>query len=128
MRIQWIVWSVCSITGLLQANLAAAQWGTIKGQVTVTGTLSELPVLVKKGNSAAKDSSICAAADIPDESRVINAQSNGLANVVIWLIQKPSTIHPDLLQSKAAEVVLHQTGASTFRTSRSCGQTRSSAS
>jgi hypothetical protein len=98
------------IAGLLLVNAARAQWGTIKGQVTVTGILSELPLLVKKGDSAVKDSSICAAADIPDESRVINAQSNGLANVVISLTQKPVTIHPDLLRSKEPEVVLHQTG------------------
>lgn len=95
---------------LLSIASAEAQWGTIKGQVTVTGTVSELPVLVKSGEPATKDSSICAAADIPNESIIINPRSKGLANVVFWLSQKPTSIHPDLIKSKEPEVVLRQTG------------------
>ena len=95
---------------LLAGSGADAQWGTIKGQVKVVGTLPELPVFVKEGDPAAKDPSVCAAADIPDESLVVHPKSNGLANVVICLRQTPAKIHPDLTLSKKKEVTVKLKG------------------
>lgn len=95
---------------LLFANTAESQWGTIKGQVKVDGEIPEQPVFVKKGDTKARDADVCAAEDIPDESLLVDSQSNGLANVVIYLKRKPAKIHPDLVKSKNDEVIFNQKG------------------
>lgn len=43
--------SLCVLTAVAQlaGNPALAQWGTIKGQNTVTGTMPKLPPLIAKG-------------------------------------------------------------------------------
>lgn len=109
-----LVWSAASVTmvtlGMFSAKPAAAQWGTIKGQVIVSDKVAALPLLVKKGDAAAKDSAVCAAEDVPDESLVVDAESGGIANVVVWLSKKPTKVHPDLAKSKEAEVTFDQKG------------------
>lgn len=94
--------------GLFSGTSAQAQWGSLKGQVTLTGSAPALKLLVKKGDAAVKDGTVCAAEDVPDESLVVDADSKGIANVVIWLAKKPTKIHPELAKSKDAEVVFDQ--------------------
>lgn len=103
-------WAVTATVGLMATPSAQAQWGSIKGQVLVTGDFVTLKPLVMKGNAAVKDSSVCAAEDVPDESVVVDPSTKGLANVVIWLAKKPSKTHPDLAKSKEPEVVFDQKG------------------
>ena len=55
-----------------------------------------LPLLVKKTIGGQGSQPVCAARDIPNESLVIDPETNAIANVVIWLVKKPSQIHPDL--------------------------------
>lgn len=103
--------AVCTVSAIgLAPATAQAQWGTIKGKVTVTGDFTALKPLVVKGDAAAKDSSVCAADNVPDESVVVDPETKGLANVVVWLAKKPAKIHPDLAKSKDAEVVFDQKG------------------
>lgn len=103
--------TVCTVTAMgLSPLTAQAQWGTIKGQVTVTGDVVTLKPLIAKGDAAAKDAAVCAADNVPDESVVIDPESKGLANVVVWLAKKPAKIHPDLAKSKESEVVFDQKG------------------
>lgn len=85
---------------------AWAQWGNIKGKVVVEGDIKSLPLLVKKGDASVKDAAVCAAEDVPDESVVFDAESKGLANVVVYLRRTPSQIHPDLKKS-AEPIVLY---------------------
>ena len=94
----------------LNSNSAEAQWGNVKGQVTVSGDVAPLKLLVTKGDSKVRDSSVCAAEDVPDESLVIDAKTRGIANVVVWMVKKPAKIHPDLVKPKEAEVVFDQKG------------------
>jgi hypothetical protein len=94
----------------LNSNSAEAQWGNVKGQVTVSGDVAPLKLLVTKGDSKVRDSSVCAAEDVPDESLVVDAKTKGIANVVVWMVKKPAKIHPDLVKSKEAEVVFDQKG------------------
>ena len=105
-RVWFTACAALAAVGLLSIGTANAQWGTITGRVTVTGKLPQLPVLVKKGDANVRDGSVCAAADIPDESRVSDPESQGLANVLIWPIKKPTQTHPDLEQSRSKEVAL----------------------
>lgn len=108
------IWStacaVVTCSAILSANPASAQWGTIKGKITVSGDIKPPSLIVAKGNAAVKDAAVCAAADIPDESLMIDADTKGLANVIIWLEKKPAKIHPDLVKSKNAEVEFDQKG------------------
>ncbi len=103
-------WAVAASVGLLSTQPAHAQWGTLKGQVTLTGKIDPLNPLVKKGAAAARDPSVCAADDVPNESLVVDPATNGIANVVIWIVKKPDEIHPDLVKSKNAEVAFDQKG------------------
>ena len=89
---------------------AAGDWGTIKGQILAGGAVTPLKLLVTKGDAAAKDSAVCAAEDVPDESLVVDAKTGGIANVVVYLQKKPATVHPDLEKSKNRTVVFDQKG------------------
>ncbi len=89
---------------------AAGDWGTIKGQILAGGPVAPLKLLVTKGDASAKDSAVCAALDVPDESLVVDAKTGGIANVVVYLQKKPAAVHPDLEKSKDAEVVFDQKG------------------
>ena len=89
---------------------ASGDWGTIKGQVLAGGPVAPLKLLITKDDASAKDSAVCAAQDVPDESLVIDAKTSGIANVVVYLQKKPAKVHPDLEKSKDAEVVFDQKG------------------
>jgi len=105
----WASASAVAATVGLFSPTAEAQWGTIKGQVTVDGKFAPLKNLVNKGDAAAKDAAVCAADDVPNESVVIDPASNGLANVVVWVSTKPAKIHPDLVKA-TPEVTFDQKG------------------
>lgn len=89
---------------------AAAEWGTIEGQILFDGDAPSLTPRVKKGDAAAKDSAVCAAEEVPDETVVINPESKGVANVVVYLRKAPADVHPDLKASAEKEVEFDQKG------------------
>ncbi|HET6425504.1 MAG TPA: hypothetical protein VFG20_17580 [Planctomycetaceae bacterium] len=91
-------------------GLASAQWGGIKGQVVLDGALPKLPDLVQKGNAAAKDAAVCAVNGVPDEKIIVDADSKGISNVVIYLRKKPAKIHPELAKPKEATLTYDQVG------------------
>ena len=93
-----------------QTKAGTGDWGTIKGQVLADGNVAPLKLLVTKGDAAAKDSAVCAAQDVPDESLVVDAKTGGIANVVVYLQKKPAKVHPELAKSKAPTVVFDQKG------------------
>ena len=88
---------------------AKGDWGSIKGQIVADGDVPQ-KFHHKQGDATAKDPTVCAAQDVPDESLVVDAKSGGVANVVIYLQKKPAKVHPDLEKSKDAEVVFDQKG------------------
>lgn len=94
--------------GFGSVSSADAQWGTIKGKVTVTGDFAALKPLVRKGDASVKDPAVCSKEEVPDESVIIDPATKGIANVVIWLGKKPAKIHPSLTKSKDKEVVFDQ--------------------
>lgn len=87
---------------------AADEWGNLQGQVVVKGDLPEAPFLFRKGDPLARDTAICAAMDVPDDSLVVDPAGRGLANVFVYLKDPPARIHPDLRNSPQppAEAVL----------------------
>lgn len=61
--------------------------GTLKGRVVYQGAFQSLPPLYAKG-AAPKDTEVCGAEAIPDESVIVN--EGGLANVFIYLPKAPA--------------------------------------
>jgi len=72
------------------------------------GTPPAGKLLIKKGDAAAKDSAVCAAADLPDEGLIVDSETKGVANVFVYLEKAPAKIHPDAKKPAAAETVFDQ--------------------
>lgn len=102
--------AVIALAGTVYSGSAQAQWGTVKGQVVLDGALPKIDLLVPKGKADVRDAAVCAAQDVPDEKLVVDAESKGIANVVIYMAKKPEKIHPDLVKSKEKEVTFDQKG------------------
>jgi len=105
-----LVWSAAALICAAMTSSARAQWGSIKGQVVLDGKLDDLKPLVKKGDAAAKDAAVCAANDVPDESVVVDAKTNGVANVFVYLTKKPDKVHEKFNKPAEAEVIWDQMG------------------
>ncbi len=104
-------WAITAMIASTQTSTTSAQdWGSIKGQIIVDGNIAPLKLLVKKGDASVKDSAVCAAQDVPDESLVIDEKTKGIANVVVYLQKKPAKVHPSHEKSSVAEVVFDQKG------------------
>lgn len=63
--------------------------GSVSGVIKFKGAAPELPVLIQKGDKTAKDSEVCAAEAVPDESLVVNKENNGIANVFVYMRKAP---------------------------------------
>lgn len=89
---------LCPVTAaLLQVNpLDADDWGSIRGQIVVEDEISERPLLITKGADV-KDNEVCEAEDYYSEDLSIDKESKGLANVFVYLVKKPKSIHADLI-------------------------------
>lgn len=94
----------------LSVNVAHAQWGGVKGQVVLDGAVPKSKDLIRKGDAAAKDAAVCAAEGVADESLVVDSESKGIANVIVYLKKKPKNVHPSLAKPAAAELVYDQKG------------------
>lgn len=80
--------------------------GILKGKITLKGAAPELPPLVKKGDPAAKDSAVCAAMNVADESLIV--KGGAIANVVIYLQKSPAGYKAPAVP--ANEVIFDQKG------------------
>ncbi len=94
------------IVGLASSAPAPAQWGAVEGQFLLDGDIPKLAPL----DTAGKDAEICPPGSIPDESLIVDPQSKGIANVVLYLSKPPDKIHPDLAASAEKEIVFDQKG------------------
>ncbi len=78
-------------------------WGTLKGQFVLDGAPLPATFLPTGG----KDGQVCDVMPIPDQSLVVDAQSKGIANIVVYA-RKVSRIHESAKEAAAAEVVFDQ--------------------
>jgi hypothetical protein len=85
------------------------EFGTITGQFLLEGDIPKLPPLVEKGNTRINDPAICAAADVPDDSLVVDPKSKGIANIFVYLA-KAEKVHHRLKESAKKEVEFDQKG------------------
>jgi hypothetical protein len=115
MRIRrWFVIAVAvatmaTIGGGSHRLVAADGYGSVTGQFVIDGDIPVLPPFVEKGK-AVQDPAVCAAAaDIPDDTLVVDPESKGIQHIFVYL-PKATAVHPDLKASKAKEVVFDQKG------------------
>jgi len=94
------------------AETAAAGYGSLVGTIKYEGTPKELPPLVAAGDPTLKpeDKAVCAATAVPNESLVVNPNSNGLANAIIFLEKRPGNIKPELASPPTEKVLFDQKG------------------
>ncbi len=78
--------AVLSVLSLAPA--VAEDWGTVTGQVIVSGTAPAAELLHKK-DAAIKDKEVCATVDTYKDDLVINPDNKGLANVFVYLAKAP---------------------------------------
>lgn len=105
-----LVIGLAGLFGFLSATSVQAQWGTLKGKVLLDGDVPAQKLLVRKGDAAAKDPEVCAAQDVPDDSVLVDANSKGIANAVVWMVKKPAKIHPDLAKPADPQILFDQVG------------------
>ena len=83
----------------------AEPWGNLRGQFIYDGTPATLENIV-----ATKDKDFCGKHDIPNETLVINKESKGIGNVVVYLYLKreddPPPIHESYTSEAEAKVTL----------------------
>jgi hypothetical protein len=99
-----------ALLGIGLSQSASAQWGTLKGQVLLDGEIPTIKPLVAKGDGTARDAAVCAAQAVPDEKLVVDPETKGIANVVIYLPKKPEKVFPGLEKSANATVSFDQKG------------------
>jgi len=92
------------------AVVQAVEWGTIEGQFVLDGDAPKLDPKVRKGDATAKDAAVCAAENVPNETLVVDPESKGIANVIVYLRKAPADIHPDLKSSKSKSIDFDQKG------------------
>src|SRR5262245_4166008 len=85
----------------------AGEYGTITGQFLLEGTIPQLNAVVTAGDMKVNDPAICSAADVPDDSLVVDPAMKGIANVFVYL-PKAEKVHPKLVASKVKEVNFDQ--------------------
>lgn len=85
---------------LLSGFTHAADWGNLSGQFIYDGQ-PPTPPLVK----ITKDKECCGKLNVVDESLVVNAETKGIANVILYLY--PSTTSSGSLSAKAAQIPIH---------------------
>lgn len=94
---------------LLASVASAADWGSVSGQLVLQGAVPE-PVLLHKKNAPIKDAATCAAKDTFNEGLIVDPDSKGIANIVVYPYRYKGDIHPDLAEPKEQVVVFDQKG------------------
>lgn len=106
----------CYVTAALawaaMFNTAAAEegYGSITGQFVFDGEIPVLKPLETKG----KDDPTCPADNVPDDSLVVDKDSKGIENILIYLRSKAKSVHPSLKESKVKQLDFDQKGCRFF--------------
>jgi len=79
-------------------------FGDITGEVVFDGDAPPAELLVKKGDNV-KDSAVCAAEDVPNETLEVNADSKGIKNVFVYLEKAPAGAK---IEEPTGEVIFDQ--------------------
>lgn len=80
------------VAPVVGAVLAAAEPAKLTGVIRFDGNPPALDPVVKKGDANTPNPEVCAAADVPNESLVVNQGNKGIANVFIYLAKAPEGV------------------------------------
>ena len=86
---------------------ASDGFGSISGQFILDGPIPETQSIIRKGDSAVKDSKCCAAQELFSRAFVVNGKSKGIRHIFVYM-RRTKVIHPDLKNSNEQEVVFDQ--------------------
>ncbi len=93
-RILRVVFFLSLVSSTLADVALSVEWGNLKGRVVYDGDVPPLLPL-----EITRDEEVCGKHNLVDESLVVNAENNGLQNVVIWLSSKTKVpVHPALAE------------------------------
>lgn len=106
----WGLLALVATAVMAVGTTAEAQWGDVKGRVILSGPAPEMKLIVKKGDNSVKDAAVCAAQDIPNEELVVDPETKGIANVVVYLPKAPAKINPELKADPMVTVLYDQKG------------------
>jgi len=87
----------------IAAEATATKWATLKGKFVYKGE----PPILKALSTGGKDGAVCDQHSIPDESLLVDPQSSGIKNVVVFA-RKVSRVHDSYKADKDQEVVFDQ--------------------
>jgi hypothetical protein len=105
-RSRWAA-GLCSLTLVLTASSVSAQFADLEGQIILDGEIPTLTPYVMKDDPAVKDTTVCAADDVPNQNLVVDAETMGVANVIIW-VKKPTKVNPELAAVPSEPIVQDQ--------------------
>ncbi|QDT55051.1 hypothetical protein Pan44_30920 [Caulifigura coniformis] len=112
---RWLVLGMAAVAGLQAPSIVhAAETGTIVGQFIYDGAVPTLAPKVAKGDATARDAATCANDEVPDESLVVDPESKGIANIIVYLRKAPANIPAELKESKEKNLVVDQKGCRYF--------------
>jgi hypothetical protein len=111
-KLQRSVWTCLAASGLALCGgiAAAAELGTIEGQIVLDGDAPALDPLVRKGDSTAKDAAVCAAEEVPNEALIVDPTSKGIANVFVFMRKAPAGMPAELKSSEKKTIEFDQKG------------------
>ncbi len=87
------------------ASSASAQWGDLKVKFVYDGTPPKPNAI-----AADKDPQVCAAHPLFDESLIVDPDSKGIANVVVYVRTKGVKVHPDYAKTANDKLVFDNKG------------------
>lgn len=95
---------VCSLA-LLAAPAGGQEWGDLEGQFIFKGTPPAPTKIVPD-----KDVAVCGKVGLVSEQLVVDKQSKGIANIIVFLLSAPGAkvkIHPDLEKPPTEGVLIN---------------------
>ncbi len=84
--------------------------GTLRGTVRLEGSVPALPPWVKAGDKSVMDCQVCAAAEIPNDSLLVDPRTNGIANVFVYLSKAPAGYMESRPTAPSEPAVMHTQG------------------
>ncbi len=104
MRKRLVLGSALLLMGCLAANAAAEEWGNLSGQIIFNGEPPKPPAV-----KITKDQECCGKHNLVDESLLVNPDSRGVQNVILFLVpdeDAPLAVHESYKESEKAELLL----------------------
>ena len=87
------------------------QHGSVSGQFLLEGAVPKPEIIVKQGDPAAKDASVCAAKNLVSDALVIDPKTKGIRHIFVYIRKFDATkIHPKLKDAAKQDLVFDQKG------------------